>query len=213
MRFLRRALSLEEEDTSGKASMEIEKVFYGRLVDHSELLKASSKEHQEQWQIKVPMTTDNAGSGSIRVRRTVPDLTDTNNAKYVLTTKLKTGVSGEQIEASIETTEDQFKAFKVLSDNGMVKDRFHFPVPDSQLVWEVDVFYAKGAEVGSGNYHEYVKIDLELPSMDTPLPPFPIRLTDLIVSQYGERSPEAEAIVRGLYDHEFKTLNTFVHGA
>jgi len=213
MNFLRKALALESEDISGKASMEIEKVFYGKLLDHAELLKASSKEHQEQWMLRISMTNMNAGSGSIRVRKTIANLSDTNTASYVLTTKLKTGTTGEQIETSVASSEDQFKAFKVLADEGMIKDRFNFPVEDSSLVWEIDVFYAQGAEVGSGNYHEYVKIDIELPTMDTPVPPFPVRLTDLILSQTGARSEEAEKIVRSLYDNEFITKNTLVHGS
>ena len=211
MNFLRKALSLEAEDVSGKAAMEIEKVFYGKLIDTSELLKANSKEHQEQWSLKIPMTNMNAGSGSIRVRKTVPDLSNTNEATYILTTKLKTGKTGEQIETSVESSEDQFKAFQVLADQGMRKDRFIFNVPDSQLKWEIDVFY-NNSDVGSGNYHEYVKVDIELPSMDTPVPPFPIRLIDLIIEQDGKRSEEAEKIVRSLYDNEFVIKNQLVHG-
>ena len=212
MRLLKRALALEEEVTDGKARNEIEFTYYGKLLDFSELLSAHSKEHQEQWQVKLPMTPDNAGSGSIRIRKTIPDLVNTNLAKYVLTTKLKTGVNGKQIETSIDSSEDMFKAFQIISDGGMIKDRFIWTIPDSKLVWEFDVFYQLDAPVGSGKYHDWIKIDIEVPSKDTPIPPLPVRVVDLIVAQDGERTTESEAIVRSLYDNQFLTKNQIIHG-
>ena len=207
MRLLRRAISMEEENGDGVARHEIELTYYAKLIDFTELLSAVSKEHQEQWEIKVPKTDGNAGDGRIRIRKTMTDFADVNSIKYVLTSKLNTKEVGKCVETSTDSTIDQFNVFKVLSDTGMIKDRFTFKIPDSDLVWEFDLFYKDHSAIGSGHYHEWVKIDIEVPSMDIEIPPLPIKVTDLITAQKDAQSPEVMRMIASMYEQCFITKN------
>lgn len=198
-------LALEEEAT-GVANDEIEYEFYGRLTDLSILDTSVGKEHQEQHQIYVPKTDKNAGDATIRVRKTIKD---NNEPEYVLTTKTK-GASGSKIdrlEVSIPTTKDGYDQLRIITDGSMRKDRYHFPIEGTDLVWELDMFLKPGAEVGSRDYHEWVKVDLELNTVGTELPVIPFVLEDIITAQKGKRTPEEEAKVEELYNSMFKTPN------
>jgi hypothetical protein len=207
--MLRRALSLEEV-SDGVAIAEIEHQIYGRLVNVADLLQAHSKEYQEQWQIKIPKTDANADKGNIRIRMTIPGVIGDGKAEYVLTTKNSTEQEGGMNEVPIPTTEDNFKQFKLLCEGGMVKDRYFFPIPDTELEWHVDCFYLPGAAIGSGKYHEWVKIDLEVQDITAPLPHLPVKLDNVIINQEGKRTAEEEAQVRSLYDNEFVTKNRLI---
>lgn len=199
-------VSLEEEAT-GKAHIELEHVLYARITDMSFLDKAKGFEHQEQWQIEIPKTDDNANTGRIRVRKTIPE---GQAAEYVLTSKTKDPRTGGSIEVSTPCTEDVFTQFKILSGDGMLKDRFFYPVEDeSGLVYEVDMFYKPGAQPGSREYFDWCKIDLEVPNMETPMPPVPEGFTDIISAPFGKRTPEEEARVTSLYHNEFRTKNQY----
>jgi hypothetical protein len=209
MRLLRQALGVALEEVSdGKAFREIEHTFYARLEDLEQLKKAASMEHQEQWEVKFPKTDLNAGEGRIRIRKTVVDGKD---PEYVLTCKTSIAKSNDKIEVPIPTTEPMFQQFRMMSEKGMIKDRYHFPVSGTDLVWEVDMFYLPGAEVGSGQYCEWCKIDLEVKDRDAALPPFPIEFAEMILGQYGERSEAEEAKVRALYDTEFVAANPYLN--
>jgi hypothetical protein len=201
--LLRRALALEEV-ADGVAFREIEHVLYARVPNFEELKKAASSEHQEQWEIKIPKTAENSSAGSMRIRRTVKN---SDQVEYVLTTKTVMGSEGDKLEVPIPTTLDNFQQFKRFSNRGMVKDRYFFPVEGTDLVWEVDMFYRPGATIGSGDYHEWCKIDLEVKDRAAPLPPLPIELTDVIAAPYGKRSEAEEAKVTSLYHNEFITKN------
>lgn len=190
-----------EEAKDGKAVREKEHVIYGRLPDLNDLKKASGMEHQEQWQIKVAKTDKNAAKGRIRVRKTV---TKDGAVEYVNTTKVEVGdtASGDNIEVPIPTTEGNFLQFRFLAEEGMIKDRYFFPVPDSDLVWEVDVF-----KKPNGEYYDWVKIDLEVSDLDAPLPALPLALEDVITAKYGDRTDAEEARVTALYANEFIAKN------
>lgn len=190
-----------EEAKDGKAVREKEHVVYGRLPDMNDLKKASGMEHQEQWQIKVDKTEKNAAKGRIRVRKTV---TKDGAVEYVNTTKVEVGetASGDNIEVPIPTTEGNFLQFRFLAEEGMIKDRYFFPVPDSDLVWEVDVF-----KKPNGEYYDWVKLDLEVDDLSAPIPPLPLPLEDVIAAKYGDRTEAEEARVSALYANEFISKN------
>ena len=209
MRNLRNFLVCEEV-SDGATIEEYEHELYARIVSVQELLKASSKEHQSQWEIRVPKTELNAGKGSVRVRMTIPNVTDTDNIEYVINTK--TSIENNpniigKLETPVKTTKENFDQFRAMCEIGMLKDRYFFPIPDTDLVWEIDMFYLPGAAVGAHQYHEWIKIDLEVRDMSAPLPQLPIQVTDLIINQKGKRTPEEEAKISALYEHEFITMN------
>jgi hypothetical protein len=193
-----------EEASNGKAVREKEHTLYGRLPDLNDLKKAEGMEHQEQWQIKVEKTEKNAARGRIRVRKTV---NKAGQVEYVNTTKVEVGevASGDNVEVPIPTTEANFIQFRHLAEEGMIKDRYFFPVPDSDLVWEVDVF-----KKPNGEYYDWVKLDLEVSDLSAPIPALPLHLEDVIAAKYGERTDAEEARVTALYSNEFTAKNPYL---
>lgn len=193
-----------EEDTSGKAQKEIEHIVYGRLTDFAQLSNAASRESQEQWQVKMVKSDKNAGEGAIRVRKSQIDGADPN---YYLT--LKTRAKVGNLESTLSCGEDMFTMMKFLADFGMVKDRYRFPVPNTELVWEVDVF-----KKPDGTYHDWVKIDLEVEDLSAPLPELPLKFADVIMPAdlEGQDKEKHNATLDVLYNSVFKTPNSFLNG-
>lgn len=191
----------EPDASSKKLDSEKELVIYGKIANFDELKKCKNIEHQEQYEIKIPLTDKNAIEGKIRIRMSVKD---GKEPKYVITTKTKLP-DGSSYEGDAKTTVENFIQFKYLCECGMIKDRYYFPVEGHPgLKWEVDVFTNS-----TGGLHEWCKIDLELDDDLSTIPPFPIELTDVITAQAGQRSKEEETIVRTLYDTVFRVPNPF----
>lgn len=201
----RKRIALEEEVADGKSVNECEYVFYARIVNLDDLLKADAKEHQEQWEIKVPKTDGNASKGRFRIRKTVKDGSD---PEYVFTTKIPVPGTNDSIETPVPTTQAQFESFRLMCSDGMLKDRYSFKVEGSDLVWEVDVFLKP-----EGGYYEWCKIDLEVEEMGEQVPPFPIELANIITNQNGQRTPEEETRVRALYETDFRLRNPQANSA
>lgn len=193
-------MSLEEEEASGEFNKEIEYVFYARITDFKQLEKADSKVRQEQWEIKLPFTKENAAKGSMRVR-SIKEVDQP--IQYVYTSKLSLNESGDKMEVSLDTTAEQFIIFKFLAAQGMIKDRYVFKI-DDKLKWEIDVFHDP-----DGGYFQWCKIDLEVPSRDTPIPEFPISFNDVIDGSQLERGSSDDKRVSELYDKYFLTKNVY----
>lgn len=180
--------SQEAAELDGKARVEDEKVFYGRLtVESLERLKQMAEiEHQEQYQLAKP-------NGCIRVRRTEDG---DGEVEYILTGKGWNDGSGKKLEAEQETAKDMFSLFKRIADSGMKKTRY--TVEDESGEWEFDVFYDS-----EGNEHDWCKVDLEDSSAG--LTEMPITLLDVFEDTPHARSPELQAKVSSLYDKYFTT--------
>lgn len=187
-----------EDLADGKTHVEREHVFYGRLRDFNQLSKATSKEKQEQWEIKLPKTENNIGSGGVRVRRTEIG----ESVEYTLTAKVRTEEEDAKLEATCPASEDLFNLFAMLAQSGMRKVRYNFPTKNTsgnEVVFEVDVFI-----LDNGQYSPWCKIDVEVPNASTELPAFPIQFEGLI--KQGSQNTEAErSLIRGLYDEVFLT--------
>lgn len=192
--------SLEEDPVDGSFNKEIEHVYYARITDFKQLEKAQSKVRQEQWEIKLPLTGDNAAKGSIRVRSTKEK---DKNTEYVLTSKMSLNETGDKMEVSLPTTAEQFIQFKFLAAQGMIKDRYTFDAGDG-LKWEVDVFIDQ-----DGGYYQWCKIDFEVPNHDVKVPPFPIEIYETIDATNLERNSAQDKKVQALYDQYFLTKNLF----
>jgi len=198
-KFLSNGMSLEE-NSDGIPVKEIEYEYYGRIVDLDQLARAASKEHHEQWEIKIPKTERNAGEGRSRVRMTV----DSNGAiEYVETMKSILKKDDARIEVSSPVTEGRFAQYRILSDGGMIKDRYCFPVGD--IIFEVDMFLKEDY-----TYYEWCKIDIEVKSKDVSIPELPINVLNLITAQKDNRSPEEEKIISDLYENSFITKNKYL---
>jgi hypothetical protein len=202
-REFRGMISNESEDTSGRTAAEIERVIYARVSSFDFLDKASGAERQEQWSIKVAKSEENAGSGSIRVRKTTNLREPGASVQYVLTSKLDVGGQGHSAETSEQSTVDQFNIFKYMANKGMLKDRYTFPIPGSDLIWEVDCFPKPGEM-----YFEWVKIDLEKWPSGKELPQLPFAVAEMMDGDPGQQSEETKSKISRLYQDVFLIPNT-----
>jgi hypothetical protein len=212
-------LALEEAAT-GQAVEEIEYVFYARLPEPVKPpMGFGFAEHQEQWEFKISKTDLNGGQGGIRIRKTQQiHIRGKVPPEYVITTKVRKP-DGSNTEVAVPTTEDNFEQFRILSDRGMIKNRYEYTIPDEAvpvglgkgLKWEVDMFLKP-----DGTFFPWVKIDLEVKKFASPtqgaereLPPFPFQAEEWILDQTGERSAEEETKLRAIYDEMFLAKNRY----
>lgn len=142
-------------------NLEKEVMFIVQLADLSQLDRADSVEDQEQWGIKRK-------NGSVRVR-------SIDQARWELTTKLKTENRFVSEEITTVISQAQFDMFKALADNGMIKRRYCFNIPGTEAAWEFDVFFN-----ADGSLFEWVKVDLELDPTMLEVPPFPVDVSRFI---------------------------------
>lgn len=198
------SLAREEDATDGKVTKEIEHMFYAHVDSAEALFAAASVEIQEQWGLWHDKTDKNAGSGSVRIRKTVFKGVNENGlvavrqmAQYVMTTKIRTS-SGDALEIPIVTTEDNFKAFRLLAESGMIKHRYIFPIPNTDLKWEVDMFVVPGEKMSSTKYLPWCKIDLEVKDKSAPIPEFPAGFSDAFAASLKEMTDEQKAVVEML---------------
>lgn len=192
-----RYLSQEALD-SPKTILEQEYVFYVRITNFKQLENAAHAEKHEQWQIKIPSTDENAGSGSIRARKVT---SADGTISYELTTKSKTKKGN--IETTIPATEENFTQIAFMANSGMRKDRYTFPIPNSDLSFEVDVF-----PDGKAGYYTWAKIDLEVKSPLSSFPELPIQVEEIITPQDAE-TPEGQEEVSRLFDTFFLLKNKY----
>lgn len=192
-----RYLSQEAID-SPKTILEQEYVFYVRITNFKQLENAAHAEKHEQWQIKIPSTDENAGSGSIRARKVT---SADGTISYELTTKSKTKKGN--IETTVPTTEENFTQIAFMANSGMRKDRYTFPIPNSDLSFEVDVY-----PDGKAGYYTWAKIDLEVKSPLSSFPELPIQVEEIITPQDAE-TPEGQEEVSRLFDTFFLLKNKY----
>lgn len=174
------------------ATPEREKEFtmYAELSDVAVLDKmAVDKEKHEQW--KVP--TDSHIKGTIRLRAT-------NDRRYEITTKQ----SLSDIE-SIETTslliKSAFDELKKFCRDGYFKTRYTMPVEGTDLRWEVDTFFTQGGSVSN-----WVKIDLEVNSLDTTIPDLPFAVRRLILANDPELTKNEQLQIDKLWTEEWAQI-------
>lgn len=194
-----------EEMVEGKVVTETEIILYGRLTDTEQLKQAASCEQQEQWSILLKGDENGKGKGSVRGRMVK---TDGAEAKYIQTIKVKRD-QHSSLEVEMEITKDVFEMIKFLSEAGMVKDRYRFPIEGSDKVWEVDVF-----KKDDGSYQEWVKIDLETDTPDAPLPDLPIEFAELITPEdlKGDKADIHNKTLDILYKDIFRAQNPYRTG-
>lgn len=216
-RNLKQILIALEEQATGKANFEKEYVFYAKLTDPSILEKASHVEQQQQWSIKIDKTDKNYCSGQIRIRRT----DDNGKVSYVQTVKTPikplqgdTGqsdtsvadASQNMLEVAIDASEDAFKQFKLIADQGMIKTRYTFPIEGTELKFEVDVFH-----LANGEKSQWVKIDLEVDRPLESIPPLPEGFSEAILNQKYDQTDEEKQLIRSLYENVFLTKNEYLN--
>ena len=169
---LTRAISLEGNETDGLTRREKEIVYYVKVQNPDELFKSFTKEEQEQWEIKVPRTVDNAAGGRIRVRKAKIG----NELKYILTSKTFID-KNDHDETELLTTESMFNQFRQMSESGMIKHRCELKIEGDGLnnIIEVDLFLTP-----EGHYNQWVKVDVEIQDLNSPLPKLPFDYLEIL---------------------------------
>jgi len=191
--FKRRYLHVSLEDFGQEGTnVERELEAYALISDLNELKNAASIEQQEQYGI-VP-ATGTGHKGSTRIRKTVK----AGETTFMHTTKVLLK-DGSNLETNKESSEEMFTAFKNLANDGMLKDRFIFPIEGTQLKWEVDVF-----PQADGSYAPWVKLDLEIPEgMNLQaIPNLPFNSKKTVFK--NRKDPSILEFIGKLYDQYFK---------
>lgn len=192
-----------EEATDGSVVKEKEYTVFAQLLDFSQLSQASRVIKQEQWGVHIPKGEQNAVEGNIRVRKVEEE---GKEPEYHLTTKVKMG-EGDKLECTVLTTEANFTQFAFLANDGMIKERYEFPIEGTELKWEIDVYRKP-----DGTNHSWCRLDLEVPSFDTKLPELPIEFGEVILPEgYGDMDKEERSErVAKLYAEVFRAPNKYL---
>lgn len=183
---------LSKLENRGKAIREKEFTIFARIMNFSQLKNANRGEIQEQYIIPVEQTEENAGKGSIRVRK----ITARNGrSRYELTTKNKMG-EGDSIEVTVPTTKENFIQFKVLSTVSMLKHRYTFNIKGTDKKWEIDA-----VPDGNGSYCPWVRCEIEVDDLDSKdVPELPLEVEELILP------PELGKLTQEEYDEKTKPI-------
>lgn len=195
---------LSKLENRGKAIREKEFTVFARILNFSQLKKANRAEIQEQYIIPIDKTEENAGQGTIRVRK----ITARNGrSRYELTTKNKMDI-GDSIEVTVPTTKENFIQFKVLSSVSMMKHRYTFKIKGTDKKWEVDV-----VPDGNGSYYPWARCEIEVDDLnDKNVPELPLEVEELILPpELGKLSQEEyDEKTKPIMDRFFTSGNPYV---
>lgn len=182
-----------ESHVDGLAHPEVELTVYGEMVDISHLEMASSSQRMEQW--NLPEAEDDISRTRARIRAI-------NDRRWILTTKTKPKTSAEGvIEVECDISRDMFASLRDMAHGGYSKTRYCYTIPNTGLQWEVDVFYGI-----DGSPHPWVKLDLEVPSMDVTLPPWPFPMRQIVIDAGPDMDYKDKIIVKRLWDEDWAKL-------
>lgn len=163
---------------------EYEKVLYVKINDIilSEIQKlAISVDTIEQHE---RFSKEGKGNSvTFRVRKT-------NNESPIFTIKPKIDSFSTTDEFNRGCDELEFSLFKNIASRSFKKTRYTIPSDKTGIFFEFDVF-----ERDDGTYSEWVKIDIELPSLDAEHGRLPINVLDMIIRlENNENSMRIEEI-------------------
>lgn len=148
----------------GDPIRELELTFYAKLKSFKGFELALSQEQHEQWELKFD-------SRDLRGR-----LRLVNKERHELTTKRNPGDNLGDIEVTNIITPALYTEMLHIAPVGYAKTRYTFPTEHDELQWEVDVFKDR-----MGQDCLWVKIDLELKSMDDKIPELPLEVEKVIL--------------------------------
>lgn len=176
----------------GIAEREVEYTLYVRLDDIEELKKkAIRSERHEQWSIPT-------GKPDCTVKERIR-LIDNIRPTQAVKTKDPTKVGVEEVEDDI--TMDMFVAKRRMAVDGYFKTRYFITTSIRGLIWEVDVFYTNG-----GDLCPWVKVDLEVKSLNDPIPLFPLAHNRVIYAD-DELSFTDRTQVKKLWEEEWQKID------
>ena len=171
------SLTRSNEYSQEQQEQEIELTYYTVLTDlEDQLSKAPQREYHEQFE---RMFFDESGELLCFIRSRQID----HGENYELTIKQKIpGIDGRR-ETSVSSNHDMHELMREIADRRFRKVRHFFPTEQrhttegesNPLIWEVDAYLLE-----DGGFDPMVKIDLELPSIQTVAPSLPFKIDDVI---------------------------------
>lgn len=163
------------ESFDGEKHIEREHTVYARVSDFSWLESAPEMEVYEDWKLEYDHPTI---SGRIRL---------INGRRYTEAIKERMKTEEGCYECEFDISPDAFEMKKKLALCGYRKERYHFPIPNTDLRWEVDVFQSRG-----GGRSEWIKIDLEYNNSRDAIPEFPFPVEEVIIAEPGNHHVQAQ---------------------
>ena len=138
-----------EANNEGVAEVEIEKMYFIQPTKFNEEIADLEYKDFESWELTSNPKYE-SNQGMIRIRKEADE--------YILTTKLFGIDKRGPIETNEVISEDTFESMKKLFKRGQIKRRYFKPIANSDLKWEIDVFF----DVDNNQFvNSWVKLDLE----------------------------------------------------
>lgn len=170
---------------------ELEYVCFVKVSDFTQLAGAESAVHQEQWSVfltnRGEAPAGKVAENNVRVR-------SINDEQFFLTSKFYLPGADGKWEIEREVERKHFDLIKSMASGGMRKDRYKFPVADTEMVWEVDVHYDD-----NGDRMPWVRLELEVKEQLDALPPLPLQGSERILNQPSKQTDAERRLVKELY--------------
>ena len=175
----------------GQTQLEVEFTIYAELQDTRVLEQAVSKERQKQVEISLDTDTD--------IRQRIRSI---NDKRWLITTKEPPEQGFGNLETECDISKDMFDTLvKATKEDMVYKVRHFYPIPGTNLQWEVDAFYSQ-----AGTFHPWVKIDLEVPSLEMEIPPLPFQVNSVIYADSDDLTIVEKRKISKLWDEEWSKL-------
>lgn len=185
-------LALAAEEFGGVA-LERELTFYVKLSNLDELKNLESID-QVQWKLDLKGSHPEA---RFRARQE-------NGKLHSICCKIPHRSGDGNVEAETEVNSDFWEFLvKHFGNHGYKKTRYIYPIPETDLKFEIDVFISE-----SGQPHPFVKVDLEYPSNLPALPPFPFEIDRDTAIDGNEPNEEESAFIDNLWENEWSRLDS-----
>lgn len=167
---------------------------YAKPTDLQELNASSTLEKREKHLI-LDETNE-------RNQRITVNIHKVNEIGYYMCTKLQYANSTAIEQVQVPISEACYKHLALTSIHGIRFERFKLEVPNTDMEWEVDVFRDP-----SGQRHPWVKVDLEVSSLDGDVPPLPFKCDEYIMDFPGIVTNEQVAFIEKLYRTQWVNLD------
>ena len=189
--FFGKTFALACEDYG--VGVERELTFYVKMSDLS-VLNSLEAIDQEQWKLDLKGPNE---TGRFRARLE-------NGKVHSICCKFPRKSGDGMVEAETLVNKEFWDfAIKMFGHHGYKKTRYIYPVPGTDLKFEIDVFLSE-----SGRQHPYVKVDLEYPADIPVLPEFPFPVDEDTAIDGNDMTKEEEAFVDDLWENQWSRLDS-----
>lgn len=192
-RLLGKRYALAAEQFGG-VEVERELTFYVKMSDLKVLEDLTAIE-QIQWQLNLKSDIPGA-----RFRARLED-----GKVHSICCKIP-HKDGEGVNSEAETLVDKdFWEFNIkhFGHHGYKKKRYIYPIPNSDLKYEIDVFLSE-----SGQSHPFVKVDLEYPETLKEFPPFPFLVDEDTAIDGNNPTKEEQEFIDDLWENQWSRLDS-----